>query len=186
MSNIFSQIKVKGVNFSNRIVMAPMVHFGYKNKNGNMEEKLLNTYLNYADKGIGLIISQALLVTDKKERGDVLVHTAFALVGVAALGGASSTQVLGELILGAYPAYMIGRMLVERIGLVRAAEIMTCVWAVAAVLGLVEAVTGFNPFTAVPFPSHLYQVWAVSQKRAERSEERRVGKECRSRWSPYH
>lgn len=67
MSNIFSQIKVKGVNFSNRIVMAPMVHFGYKNKNGNMEEKLLNTYLNYADKGIGLIISQALLVADKKE-----------------------------------------------------------------------------------------------------------------------
>ena len=72
MSNIFSQIKVKDVNFSNRIVMAPMVHFGYKNKNGNMEEKLLNTYLNYADKGIGLIISQALLVTDKKEIvGDV-------------------------------------------------------------------------------------------------------------------
>ena len=72
MSNIFSQIKVKGVNFSNRIVMAPMVHFGYKNKNGNMEEKLLNTYLNYADKGIGLIISQALLVADKKEIvGDV-------------------------------------------------------------------------------------------------------------------
>ena len=98
--------------------------------------------------------------------GDVLVHAAFALVGVAALGGASSTQVLGELILGAYPAYMIGRMLVERIGLVRAAEIMTCVWAVAAVLGLVEAVTGFNPFTAVPFPGHLYQVWAVSQERA--------------------
>ena len=72
MSNIFSQIKVKGVNFFNRIVMAPMVHFGYKNKNGNMEEKLLNTYLNYADKGIGLIISQALLVTNKKEIvGDV-------------------------------------------------------------------------------------------------------------------
>ena len=72
MPNIFSQIKVKELNFSNRIVMAPMVHFGYKNKNGNMEEKLLNTYLNYADKGIGLIISQALLVTNKKEIvGDV-------------------------------------------------------------------------------------------------------------------
>ena len=25
-----------------------------------------------------------------------------------------------------------------------------------------------------------------SRKAAERSEERRVGKECRSRWSPYH
>ena len=24
------------------------------------------------------------------------------------------------------------------------------------------------------------------EKRKERSEERRVGKECRSRWSPYH
>src|SRR2546430_17466273 len=32
--------------------------------------------------------------------------------------------------------------------------------------------------------------WAVpkgpSPNRADRSEERRVGKECRSRWSPYH
>ena len=26
----------------------------------------------------------------------------------------------------------------------------------------------------------------LSSKTAERSEERRVGKECRSRWSPYH
>ena len=26
----------------------------------------------------------------------------------------------------------------------------------------------------------------VSQKKKNRSEERRVGKECRSRWSPYH
>ena len=26
----------------------------------------------------------------------------------------------------------------------------------------------------------------VSQKENNRSEERRVGKECRSRWSPYH
>ena len=34
-------------------------------------------------------------------------------------------------------------------------------------------------------------VWLVgisdyAQDQAERSEERRVGKECRSRWSPYH
>ena len=26
----------------------------------------------------------------------------------------------------------------------------------------------------------------LNQRHAERSEERRVGKECRSRWSPYH
>ena len=29
-------------------------------------------------------------------------------------------------------------------------------------------------------------VRGVDLKRPERSEERRVGKECRSRWSPYH
>ena len=30
------------------------------------------------------------------------------------------------------------------------------------------------------------QVANTLQELAERSEERRVGKECRSRWSPYH
>src|SRR5438309_10470314 len=29
-------------------------------------------------------------------------------------------------------------------------------------------------------------VWGVREKPVLRSEERRVGKECRSRWSPYH
>ena len=28
--------------------------------------------------------------------------------------------------------------------------------------------------------------YSFKADRAERSEERRVGKECRSRWSPYH
>ena len=31
-----------------------------------------------------------------------------------------------------------------------------------------------------------YYVIAEPGQRARRSEERRVGKECRSRWSPYH
>ena len=35
--------------------------------------------------------------------------------------------------------------------------------------------------------SHAYTINLASPYRlAERSEERRVGKECRSRWSPYH
>ena len=35
--------------------------------------------------------------------------------------------------------------------------------------------------------SHLPKIWGLFHKLiAERSEERRVGKECRSRWSPYH
>ena len=31
-----------------------------------------------------------------------------------------------------------------------------------------------------------YEIEAVQNKGYRRSEERRVGKECRSRWSPYH
>ena len=30
------------------------------------------------------------------------------------------------------------------------------------------------------------QYWDFRSYKAQRSEERRVGKECRSRWSPYH
>ena len=34
---------------------------------------------------------------------------------------------------------------------------------------------------------HLYfDEWVRDMKQKRRSEERRVGKECRSRWSPYH
>ena len=36
---------------------------------------------------------------------------------------------------------------------------------------------------SIPTPFHLYDEKGI---RANRSEERRVGKECRSRWSPYH
>src|SRR2546429_6699803 len=34
--------------------------------------------------------------------------------------------------------------------------------------------------------SHSIPNYSKNQKAAKRSEERRVGKECRSRWSPYH
>src|SRR5260221_2274999 len=35
-------------------------------------------------------------------------------------------------------------------------------------------------------PSELAAFCAATRRRRVRSEERRVGKECRSRWSPYH
>src|SRR2546430_10100951 len=31
-----------------------------------------------------------------------------------------------------------------------------------------------------------YAAWGIDYLKYDRSEERRVGKECRSRWSPYH
>jgi len=33
---------------------------------------------------------------------------------------------------------------------------------------------------------HAYQLFNPYYEESKRSEERRVGKECRSRWSPYH
>ena len=41
----------------------------------------------------------------------------------------------------------------------------------------------------IPFRSRQEALWdavAIFYKKRSRSEERRVGKECRSRWSPYH
>src|SRR2546430_3965840 len=46
-------------------------------------------------------------------------------------------------------------------------------------------VTGSSPSLTVSDGRQLW-IYYPSFKSAERSEERRVGKECRSRWSPYH
>ena len=39
---------------------------------------------------------------------------------------------------------------------------------------------------SMPLLNGLDAVRQIKSKRPHRSEERRVGKECRSRWSPYH
>src|SRR3712207_9533382 len=47
-----------------------------------------------------------------------------------------------------------------------------------------EAVRGYHAenFTGLPD----FRVEPIAAHHGDRSEERRVGKECRSRWSPYH
>ena len=45
--------------------------------------------------------------------------------------------------------------------------------------------TIFNSFIGLPVTLDEYPS-AEKDKKLTRSEERRVGKECRSRWSPYH
>src|ERR1039457_2546687 len=47
-----------------------------------------------------------------------------------------------------------------------------------------DGLFGFRTGFSVCFPGG--KGWRSSAGRASRSEERRVGKECRSRWSPYH
>ena len=47
---------------------------------------------------------------------------------------------------------------------------------------------GTKSYTSVPllYLESYYQELEDGKKLEDRSEERRVGKECRSRWSPYH
>ena len=52
-------------------------------------------------------------------------------------------------------------------------------------LGRMMEVREEQPSNA-PSPMLVTELGMVMEVREERSEERRVGKECRSRWSPYH
>src|SRR2546430_13563693 len=49
-----------------------------------------------------------------------------------------------------------------------------------------DAAHGTNPASAVLCGFEVVEVRSGTDGRVDRSEERRVGKECRSRWSPYH
>ena len=44
----------------------------------------------------------------------------------------------------------------------------------------------YTYFASVAKKEGYEQIAAIFTETADRSEERRVGKECRSRWSPYH
>ena len=53
--------------------------------------------------------------------------------------------------------------------------------------GLADAGTYFHTdYSYLEMPARATLLYSIQVPRAGRSEERRVGKECRSRWSPYH
>lgn len=90
MSNIFSPIQIKNVTFGNRIVMAPVVRFGFPSHDGIMGEKLIEDYLSRADKKVGLIISQALTVSAD-------YNTSSRIGGTSGGAGAYSDEHIGYL-----------------------------------------------------------------------------------------
>ena len=51
---------------------------------------------------------------------------------------------------------------------------------------LEEFLKGCFSYVSLPVKKKFMIKEIISQQEALRSEERRVGKECRSRWSPYH
>nr|WP_232035585.1 tRNA-dihydrouridine synthase [Methylomusa anaerophila] len=65
---ILEPIRIKNVDFKNRVVMAPMVPFGMPiQPSGSMSDKVLQHYLQRASNGMGLIITQAFSVTSRKK-----------------------------------------------------------------------------------------------------------------------
>lgn len=104
MPDILSPIQVKGVSFMNRVVMAPMVRFGFTCKQGIMGEKLLQEYLCLTDKGIGLMVSEALSVSpEEADRAGAFSeqHTGY-LNKIAEASHKSGTRFFAQLMLRGY------------------------------------------------------------------------------------
>jgi NADPH2 dehydrogenase len=65
MSTLFSEIIIGQVTIKNRIVMPPMVCFGYGVEQGLVTEEILKHYEARAKGGVGLIIVEATCVDEK-------------------------------------------------------------------------------------------------------------------------
>ena len=97
--------------------------------------------------------------------GDLMVATAWGLVGLSVAAGSPLNYVLSDVVFGAMPAYLAGRLLVERLGLRRMAEVLAITWIVVSVLALLEAVTTINPFSHITIHNNLYEEWAPALAR---------------------
>src|SRR5574340_1588433 len=119
------------------------------------------------------------------------------LIGLFAGGQFTGASML--LITGALAAFMMRQpitIMVKILSKRRPRSEMTTafIWIdIYGVIGLASFVglvlMGYSTllYLAVPaVPVYGWQLWLVSKRSERRSEERRVGKECRSRWSPYH
>jgi NADPH2 dehydrogenase len=67
MNNLFTPIKIRNTTFNNRIVMPPMVCFGFGGDDGQVTDKHLSHYEARAKGGVGLIIVEATCI-DKSGR----------------------------------------------------------------------------------------------------------------------
>ena len=62
MVDLFSPISIKGIEIRNRIVLPPMVRFGWSDKKGFVSDKHIKYYSRIAEGGAGLIIIEALAI----------------------------------------------------------------------------------------------------------------------------
>ena len=109
------------------------------------------------------------------------VHEVEMYVGVliGAVTFSGSVVAFGKLSgrIGGKPFLLPGRHLINLIGL------LVVIWYGREFLNAHSVAEGITPMVVMTVIALLFGVHMVM---TTRSEERRVGKECRSRWSPYH
>ncbi len=64
MADLFSPISIKGIEIKNRIVLPPMVRFGWSDEKGFVSDKHIKHYSQIAEGGAGLIIIEAVAVAE--------------------------------------------------------------------------------------------------------------------------
>ncbi len=62
MADLFSPISIKGVEIKNRIVLPPLVRFGWSDEKGFVSDKHIKHYSQIAEGGAGLIIIEAMAI----------------------------------------------------------------------------------------------------------------------------
>lgn len=62
--NLFTPLKIKGIELKNRIVLPPLVRFSKMGKTGDVTQEILDWYEDVAKSGVGLIIVEATAVCE--------------------------------------------------------------------------------------------------------------------------
>ena len=70
MASLFSPISIKGVKIKNRIVLPPIVRFGWTDEKGFVTDKHIKHYYQIAKGGAGLIIIEALAIAKDGKSGE--------------------------------------------------------------------------------------------------------------------
>ena len=120
---------------------------------------------------IPVVIAAAFLLLRMTEKGLMKSDAAIAAVSASALAIGVSVTSLTTGMTTDVNSYMFGSILA-----MTKDDVILCVLLSCVVLALF--IVSYHNIFAVTFDENF--------GKATRSEERRVGKECRSRWSPYH
>ena len=130
--------------------------------------------------GLALLVAAALLGRRRRPLA-ALLFTGLICAGVSLWGPQDATFSIPPLV-ALYSLFAIAGTAQRVIGLL---AVFGCWTLPLVVIGPVRPLIGWIT-PEILLLAVVVTAAAISRSRTTRSEERRVGKECRSRWSPYH